>query len=989
MKLIGKVFAFFLRAAAFCLRNLWIPLSLLLTAQAGLLYVAVSEVRIPDRAVDELLMRLEKEGFSGKIGGLYLRNLTVVTAEDVRVDMLRGGDPLLKVRRLAVKLAPSALISGNWIPLFVYADGAELFCPAANSATGRSERLISSGSLISRRRSGEIELGGAEFELAGAKFAVFGKFPGTRRFFFGENGTGMPDFGGFSDIPVADGAKPLSARVGALAGTLSSALSRPELRQVLGAASITAQISPDGNEAMAVDVSALVRSIDFFEKARAEKISAEQRFSVRPSTAEVFPRGPLRAEAKALSFNAGDEFSEKIFGRAERLCAAAQIPEAAFSADAELSARLPKKVAARVGRLRAVSLTHGEAELRSVLFSVAPQKSWVIPDSFDLRLNAVAGTTALSCAGTLSAQAGRPLLNLVYDAVLDKDELLAFPQLNFVANQEDMRVLRFAEPPRVRGRVVFGPDGNFGHATFEFSSGHVSCGDLFFRSLNAAGTVSAKEIRVPEIRALGPDFSANADVFTEFSPTGAFRIRTWGSVDPAYIDGRLGWFWERIWRDLRPAPSERRPRADIDVHGNWGDRWECVFGAIAGENCFANGVLVDKVRLRVYEDPQLIAAFDMGFERGKDLVTGTLQWHYAMEPTYHFRDFRFLFEGSIPPKDVLRIVGEGLPEALSELETAGAGTAVVSGLFSGDDSLMRVNVSGSVPGEFSIFGIRGEDFSGDIIYDNGVVLVGNPFSARSDSGTISGKILVRLPEDGAGAAGSVVDLDLELKNVRRSRLTDAFSALAAHVGAPAISSTPEKGAAETPPADEREESPEEGEDAEWSRVDAVFAGTMTVPDMHTLDAAGKFSLHEKDLFELQVFGGFSRLLASMNIDLTTFMLNRAEGTFTVRDGVAFFPDLRVYGRNGEVDVRADVAFPELKIRGEAVFRNLRGTRIPLLGRLVKWGSSSTEMLPVEISGTLNDIKWSVSPTLSRMWSDPDDDYGIVPERVPAEAPEEP
>ena len=628
--------------------------------------------------------------------------------------------------------------------------------------------------------------------------------------------------------------------------------------------------------------------------------------------------------------------------------------------------------------MRAVSLTHGEAELRSVLFSVAPQKSWVVPDSFDLRLNAVAGTTALSCAGTLSTQAGRPLLNFVYDAVLDKDELLAFPQLSFVANQQDMRALRFAEP-----------DGNFGHATFEFSSGHVSCGDLFFRSLNAAGTVSAKEIRVPEIRALGPDFSANADVFTEFSPTGAFRIRTWGSVDPVYIDGRLGWFWERIWRDLRPAPSERRPRADIDVHGNWGDRWECVFGAIAGENCFANGVLVDKVRLRVYEDPRLIAAFDMGFERGKDLVTGTLQWHYAMEPTYHFRDFRFLFEGSIPPKDVLRIVGEGLPEALSELETAGAGTAVVSGLFSGDDSLMRVNVSGSVPGEFSIFGIRGEDFSGDIIYDNGVVLVGNPFSARSDSGTISGKILVRLPEDGAGAAGSIVDLDLELKNVHRSRLTDAFSALAAHVGAPAISSTPEKGAAETSPADEREESPEEGENAEWSRVDAVFAGTMTVPDVHTLDAAGKFSLHEKDLFELQVFGGFSRLLASMNIDLTTFMLNRAEGTFTVRDGVAFFPDLRVYGRNGEVDVRADVAFPELKIRGEAVFRNLRGTRIPLLGRLVKWGSSSTEMLPVEISGTLNDIKWSVSPTLSRMWSDPDDDYGIVPERVPAEAPEEP
>lgn len=990
MSFFRKIVKLFVGAGLFFLKRVWVLLAVLLFVQIGLVYVSVSEVKVPDSLLEKILAPLEEEGFSCSLGDVRLRNLTVVTAQNIRVDTASGKEPLLRVRRCAVKLAPSGLISGNWIPQFVYADGAELFCPSANSVTGRSERLFSDGSLISHRRNGEIKLDAAKFQAGAAKFAAYGTFPGMRKFFFGENGKPSLNFG---ESP-SPGEKNLSeskkivVSVSRAAGTLSKVLNSPAAKSVLDSSTFVVRLEPDGNAA-AAEITALCRSLEISKKAALKKTAAVQRVSVSPAFREILPQGPLRFYAESAEFAFGETFSERIQGGAADLCAAVQLPAAAFSGNAELAERLPLQVFVRAKHAGAASFRRGAADLGGILLKFSPRSEWAFPGDYDFSLNAVFADSPFALSGTFKA--GEASLNFGYEAFPRKKDVLAFPQLRFIANQKDVKQLRFAETPNLRGSVSFAPGMTFEKADLDFSAGATSCGNIFLRSLNLAGTVTPSAVFLPEIRALGTDFLANADVFTEFSSSGDFRVRAWGTIDPSYIDGRLGWFWERIWRDLRPAPSEKRPRADIDVHGNWAERWEHVYGAIAGENCWGNGVLVDKVRLRVYEDPLLIAAFDMGFERGNDLVEGNLQWHYAMEPTYHYRDFRFLFNGTIPPKDVLRIVGEGLPEALSELETSGAGTAVVSGMFSGDPlyypDRMLVNVKGSVPGAFSVFGIRGEDFSGEIIYDNGVVFVGNPFSARAEKGTVSGTIRVELPHDGHGADGSEVSLDLDLKNVRRSRLSETFSAVAEHIGTAEKGADAEKDAGKAEKSEDGNPKTAEAPAEDLSEIDAVFAGTLVIPDFQSLDASGKFSLREKDLFRLQVFGGFSRMLSSMKIDLTTFDLNRAEGSYTVRGGSVFLPDLRVFGESGEISVRAGVTLPDLRIKGEAVFRNLRGTRIPLIGNIVRWGSASTELLPVEISGSLDDIEWKVAPNISRIWSSPKDGYGIAPEKTEA-APEE-
>lgn len=967
---------FFLRVGIFILKRMWVLFALLLILQLGILYIAVSEVQVPARITDHFLKFLEGEGIRCEIGDVRLRNLTVITVKDVRIDMLRMRDPLLRVRRCAVKLGPDALISGKMVPRFVYADGVEFFCPSVNSTSGQSELLISDGALMASRRDGEIEIQTARFKCGGAKFVAYGKMPGTREFLFRKNSSSENE-NSASDLSPRDSFVSLFSKT---AGKISSALNSAELTPFLETGTLTALISSEGTTAD-FSLTALFDKADFSEQVFLKKAAATCDISFVPASLELFPRSPLNIFAENLGFFRGESFSERVCGNIKNISVVARFPEYVFAGDAEFSERLPNRISLRADCARVIDFNHGALDLSGIRLNVAPLKSWAFPETYRVEANAALGNSLLSVAGTLYADAENPSLNLGYEVSFEKKDVLAFPQLRFIAKQKDMAALRFSGKPNLRGNVRFDSGMKFSDAVFEFSAGEIRLEDKMLKALRIAGTVKPTSVFLPEIHAYGPDFLANADVFTEFSSEGDFRVRAWGTIDPSYIDGRLGWFWERIWRDLRPAPSETRPRADIDVYGNWADKWEYVFGAIAGENCWGNGVLVDKVRLRVYEDPLLIAAFDMGFVRGNDLVNGNLQWHYAMEPDYHYRDFRFLFNGTIPPKDVLQIVGEGLPEALSELETEGAGTAVVSGMFSGDPlyypDRMLVNVEGKVPGAFSIFGIKGEDFSGKIIYENGVVFVGEPFSAKAEQGTVSGEIRVTLPEYGHGADGSKVGLKLDLKNVRRSRLTEAFSAIADHIGSDDAEDeiSAETGKKETA----AENVPELKEDR--SSIDAVFAGTLTIPDIESLDASGSFFLKEPDLFKLQIFGGFSRMLSAFKIDLTTFDLNRAEGSYTVRGGSVFLPDLHVFGESGELNVRANVALPDLKIQGEAIFRNLRGTRIPLLGKIVEWGSASTELLPVKISGTLENFEWSVAPNITRLWSNPTDNYGVAPEKA--------
>ncbi len=953
-----KVIGLLCRAGIWLLKKLWIFLAVLLFIQIGLLYISVSEVRIPDSVVEKFLSKTESEGFYVSVGDVRLRNLTVITAGDITVGTSRGSEPLLKIRRCAVKLSPDALISGKPFPQFFYVDGAEFFCPSIISPTGKEERVFSDGTLILRKEDEKIMIDAAEFRLSDTKIVAYGKIPVPALISeFEENS--------FETQAAESPYEKPSVFVSRFAGKIAEKLHSLNLRSLLSSCEFIAEIHPNG-DTLDVELSVFCENFDFRECARLEKISVNQNLSVDLSRKKIRFGSPLCVFSEQGNFTYGESFSEKVQGKAKRITFAANIPENIFDENVTEEEKFPKIIFSRVEKLRVSTVEQGVFDAESILFSVSPKEKWSFPGEFFLNANISSGKTRLACAGTFVADPEKPALDFDYEISPDKNRILEYPQLSAIAQNEDIEKLKFTEQPQLRGNVKFASGMEFKSLDFELIAGETRGKNLHLCALNLAGTLNTSEIRLPKIVAEGTNFCAKGDAFFEFADDGKYRVRAWGSVNPEYIDERLDWFWERIWRDLKKAPSKQSPRADIDVYGRWNENWEYVFGAIAGEKCYGNGVLVDKIFLRVYEDPLLISAFDMHFERGNDFADGCLQWHYAMEPKYHYRDFRFLFNGKIPPKDVLQIIGEGLPEALSDIETEGPATGIVCGFISGDESIypdrISVEINGSAPGKFSVFGIRGENFNGNILYDNGTVFVGGPFYAEAGDGNVTGQIRVEIPEEVSGITDAKVELDLNLKNIRRSDLVEILSAIGSRVVLDSAEKAVPAPAAEKLPSAEKTE-----EKIDTSSIDATFFGSVTVPNINSLEAKGTFFMRDENLFELQVFGGFSRLLSALKIDLTTFPMDRAESTYTVRDGTVFLPDTRIYGESGEIDLQADVMLADRSIQGEAVFRNLRGTRIPLLGKLVEWGSASTELLPVKISGTLDNLDWSLSPKLSRLW----------------------
>lgn len=976
-----KICKLLLRTGGFVLRNVWAFFALLLILQLGVLYVAVSDIKLPQRVTERIFEALEKEGFKCSAEEIRLQNLTVLTATGVRADLSRGREPVCRIRRCSVKLAPSGLISGNWIPAFLYIDGAELFCPSVNSASGLSEKLVSDGALVARRKDGMIEIAAARCRIQDAPVVVWGEIPGTRDFFQKQRAANeATDAVPSEDASAGDTSKKMSGELARFAGRFSAVLQEPVVQTLLDTSSLFVELSTDGPNAVA-QVNGRWRELDFDEHFVLKNVEASQRILISAGAETILPTGMLRIHADSLSAVAGDDFTEKVFGNFEELGVSAELPKTVFTWDAKLSERLPDAVFLRAGKMGFRNLEQGAIETECFLARIAPVGEWSISGKFDVAANLTVDDTEIAVAGVLSAGESAPSLDFRYDFTFDKSQLYAFPQTHFLWESEDFKALRFSEFPRVCGRVRFSEGMKFDRVWFEFVSGETRCGALRFEDVALAGIVTPELFHLEKIQARGRNFLANADVYSEFADGGKFRVRAWGSIEPSYLDERLGWFWERIWRDLRLASGTAMPRADIDVYWRWGERWEYIYGAIAGENCYSNGVLVDKLSLRIYEDPLLITAFDMKFLRGEDFASGDLQWHYAMEPTYHYRDFRFLFDGSFPPKDVLQIIGEGLPEVLSELSAERAATAVVRGFFSGSEKFYEdriiVEMNGSLPGKFSIFGLEGENFNGRIFYDNGEVFVGSPFIANVDSGLVSGKIHVSLPEDPvAGMEGTKVALALDLIQVPHERLMEMLAAVGERVeGTEVVVSSEDS-------PEEEDALPEDHENS--AMISGHFSGQLMLPNINSLVASGDFEVEDQDLFELQVFGGFSRLLSALKIDLTTFRLNEAEGTFRIQDGVVFLPDLHIFGESGEINVQADVFLADLGIRGEAVFRNLRGTRIPLFGKLIEWGTSPTALLPVSISGTVTEPIWKLAPKLSRIWSTPEAKFGIAPEKGEAD-----
>lgn len=916
--------------------------------QASLLYLAQKEVELPRSACNWLAEKLSPDGLRLEIRKGTLRRLVFLELNDITISAASGKEPLVQARRAGAFFNWKNFATPGKRAQFFFCDGVQVNCPSSRSQTGSPEKIIENGRASATYSFGEIQLHSLFAQVADVPLSASGIFP------LSELLDGLSDDEHTTDSSPTpeetEGSSHVpSKRSSTLAGfyafaeTLSSAKHRLEERNIRpGGTGIQIAFEPTEDGELVVDIDAFCGNVmlpNFHVSAKNIHAQAQATLDLRKRCLSavspiVVSAETLRAQVIPESFlDAWNISVEK--------------PMVALTLQPEKGILLPNALAVSAPKILVKNFTEGDFEFSGTLIQASQTEA-----TKTLLVNTHVLNSPIAAQIDFNEDDG---LRVVLDTRLDFLRWLHLPQA-FEVLPGELAHLNFTEKPHIQAALRFSPDWQFRNVDYALSAGAATWQTIAANSVFSAGTFTPDAINIREAQVRGDNYCANARIFVELGGGKNYRVQAFGSVEnPEVLDDYLGWFWWRIWKNLELVPSEKAPRADIDVYGKWDSslRWEYIYGAIAGENVLGGGVHVDKVRLRIAEEPEFVAAFDMGVERGEHTVTGTLLWNYALKPEYHYQDFRFAFSGTVAPHDAFDIIGEGLPELFEGiLEREEVATASACGFISGDtrfypeDRIMvEIDVT-DASGDVSFLGIQGSDFVGKINYDSGNIRLSS-FRANCGGGQVDGDVLVKLPPE-MEAEGTQLAIDLNLQNISGSYLSEMSQNLI-----PQDTETEESDFEKTPASTSA--LPDD------SRISTSFKASMTLPDVDTLKAHGAFDYYDPSLFDLRFFGGFSRFLETIKIPITSFSFTNATATFSIQDGKIYLPDLMIEGDSGEISAQINMRFSDQALAGEAVFKNRRFTDLPLLGKAFELFSESTTLFPLEISGTLDDVQWKARP----------------------------
>ena len=917
--------------------------------QATLLYFAQRSIELPDFVCKWAAEKLAPEGTHLEIGGGSLKHLAFLELRKISLAHASSSEPTLTLNTAGAYFNWKNIVNPNKNVQTFFFDGIRLRCPASLSQTGKPEVVLADGRINAAYSFGEIYLRDAVARIGDIPLYAAGSLDLSL--------LGAPQTNTAETAPPTVEAPPQSSPAPAakrdcaltplfkFAGTLSGLKHKLTAFATLKNCSLQTLIEADEDDRLTAQIDFLCGNLKInAPDITLSEVHAHGSFAFDPLSRKIALTAPLRASAKTLNCTVGNpSLFDTWHITADKLDVAARL---SLSENFEPQAQTLAVAALKV---RADNFLQGGFPIATPIVELNDLDLANARGS--VTLNATAFGSLVAAQADYDAATGT---HLVLDTEIDFPQLLKVPQVGGAVPEEIRRKLAFNGKPEIRSDIILAPDFSFVRADYALDAEDVAWDGVKIDALSSYGTATPERLNIRLARASGERYCTQARIFFDFNPVGNYRVQVFGSAtNPEVLDDYFDWFWWRIWNNLSVPASGPAPRVDIDVHGTTDEnsRWEYIYGAIAGENAISGGVLIDKVSLRIAEEPAVISAFDIHVRHGDDRAAGSLQWHYAFEPEYHFRNFRFEFSGSMPPDAVFRVVGEGLPEIFDGvLEREASGTALARGFISGDERfypdervLVEVDVA-SAPGPFSFLGINAADFSGKINYDSGNVRIA-PFFAHCDGGSVGGSILVCFPP-GDGIDGTQVALDLALDDVPLSTLTASAERLKA-LGE------------DSPATPEKESTAEQAPDL--SQVSARFKGALTLPELNSLNATGSFSLYDPALFNLHLLGGFSRFLETLKIPLTSFAFTNANTDFTIEDGKIYLPKLVVKGESGELTIRLNADITTQALEGDAVFKNKRFTQIPILGKVIDWASETTTLIPIGLSGSFDDIKWTPKP----------------------------
>jgi len=469
----------------------------------------------------------------------------------------------------------------------------------------------------------------------------------------------------------------------------------------------------------------------------------------------------------------------------------------------------------------------------------------------------------------------------------------------------------------------------------------------------AAGRLDSRGVKVTAARGRidikGQDFLAH-DAYAEIGANHArgsywmnfattdYRMLLDGQLRPAEISGWFkGEWWPTFWNRYFDF-SKALPSASVDVQGRWRDPSlsQSFVVAQAGPASVWGGDF-EHVDAKVFVRPGFAHGWDITATRaaGRQRIAGM----FKRTVTPGVRDgsrFEFDFTGNPEPRLVGRMLEGRADDVLALVEVSEPPDIHAWGTLDGSET--RYNFTGRAlsPLHFLSFPIDQGSFS-CVVEGTTVKMDQINFSAAGGTGRMRATLAGPLGERRLG-------FDLFGNGMKLNRAIHAFEEYEAlSTGKPYAPSPDGKFVRK----------------AGSSQLDFSLSAQGLPGDLQSFAGSGNASLTGAELGEVHLFGLLSQVLSGLTLSFSSLKLDAVRTSFQLRDGVAYFPDLKVTGPSAVIDGRGRYSYMARTLDFNAKFKpyDQPGSLLAAAVGLVM--NPLTSILELRLTGTLANPKWSV------------------------------
>lgn len=569
----------------------------------------------------------------------------------------------------------------------------------------------------------------------------------------------------------------------------------------------------------------------------------------------------------------------------------AQPPQLDVDFDLDLGAPLDSRVTAK---LYASNVNYRKLTVEKLTTDIQ-----MIDGAIDIRdATLLVGKGELTIRGRYDISAGN--FDLKLDSSLDPNLFLPSLPKEIAKVVRDFRVF---EPPKISVRYVLSTaTGILPVLTGSLEFGALECRKVPFRRVGFTFTNKGAELTIPTMKIVTKEGQLTGHGQYNME-TSDFTYDFDSTLDPRPL---LPLLPPKICEIIEPSWFEKSPHIVAKVRGDFVDPDAFEYDAtLTTKRCAYRGVALNAVSAKLKVRRSMLDATDVVVERDEGEVRG---WVFV-----NFNTERLAFDltGTANISAMVPLLGPVPTEVMLPYRfgpsTVGAGTGLID--FK-DPTNIVVHVHAVNEG-FSYWKLTADKAVADITITNNILFIDN-FDGDFYGGKLRGKANFALTNDGPYR----FDFTTETVDVRKL-LT-------------AMSSTT---------------------NASSGKLTGEAWVTGKGSDLAQINGAGKLSINDGVLWEIPIFGIFSRIMNGIDSGLGTTKATKAVATFTLGDKSAKTEDMTVAAGAFTLTGQGKVGFDgKLDFRVDA--RLLKS--VPLLSQIL-WPLS--KILEYKIGGTLGDYSY--------------------------------